>query len=402
MSPTKAATESLAGAVESLPNSLHPILLHYGTKIIECRSKLFNKQNMKKKLEDEPAYIPKSARATAFKVTLSKKAAESDRGDFLEQMAAQAKETYEQSLRDVVEECIQLEIAALESTEKETTADLLHGLAIATSTHAGIDCNPHLRVANLIKLDKNLFKYTPGANIPTGIKDMYEAHHTTDLPATTIVMAHTNYPDVETAAQQQQAAAASFQLPENHGIQTLRKAIESILILPTRAFCAQHEENQRTIALKKMATDLIDGKATEAAAMELDAEGGASYEQLQDLIRKESAKREKKYDELQKKCARLESVVESLSDNKSSKNDQPRGRQGASSKKKSGNNSKKNNAKPKNSETNNTNRNTNAEAAANNNASGSGRSASRGRGSKKQSAPKRNKSRTRSNRQKRG
>ena len=37
------------------------------------------------------------------------------------------------------------------------------------------------------------------------------------------------------------------------------------------------------------------GKTTEDTAMELDAEGGASFEQLQDLIKKECDKQDKKY-----------------------------------------------------------------------------------------------------------
>ena len=66
--------------------------------------------------------------------------------------------------------------------------------------------------------------------------------------------------------------------------------METILIHPTTAFLTQAADNKRKIALKKMAIEIVDGKTTEATTMELDAEGGASFEQLQDLVRKEVQK----------------------------------------------------------------------------------------------------------------
>ena len=44
--------------------------------------------------------------------------------------------------------------------------------------------------------------------------------------------------------------------------------------------------------------------------MELDAEGGASFEQLQDLIKKECDKRDKKYRSLEQKYNKLQESLE--------------------------------------------------------------------------------------------
>ena len=74
------------------------------------------------------------------------------------------------------------------------------------------------------------------------------------------------------------------------------------------------------------------GKTTETTAMELDAEGGASFEQLQDLIKKECDKPDKKYQSLEQKYNKLQ---ESLKHSHSQKNLQMRGQRGASNKKKS-------------------------------------------------------------------
>ena len=65
--------------------------------------------------------------------------------------------------------------------------------------------------------------------------------------------------------------------------------------------------------------------------MELDAEGGASFEQLQELIKKECDKRDKHYRSLENKYNKLQ---ESLQQSQQ-KNSSPRGQGGASNKKKS-------------------------------------------------------------------
>ena len=51
------------------------------------------------------------------------------------------------------------------------------------------------------------------------------------------------------------------------------------------------------------------GKTTEGTAMELDGEGAANFEQLQDLIRKECNKCDRKYAWLEDKCNKLEQQV---------------------------------------------------------------------------------------------
>ena len=65
--------------------------------------------------------------------------------------------------------------------------------------------------------------------------------------------------------------------------------------MPSTSFETQIEENNKEIALKKLSNEIILGRTTENTAMELDAEGGASFEQLQELIKKECDKQDKKY-----------------------------------------------------------------------------------------------------------
>ena len=80
--------------------------------------------------------------------------------------------------------------------------------------------------------------------------------------------------------------------------------------MPSASFEKQIEENNKEIALKKLSNEIILGKTTENTAMELDAEGGASFEQLQELIKKECDKRDKKYRFLEQKYNKLQESLE--------------------------------------------------------------------------------------------
>ena len=107
--------------------------------------------------------------------------------------------------------------------------------------------------------------------------------------------------------------------------------MECIVTVPSVSFETQVNENNKEIILKKLSTDIIMGKTTEDTAMELDAEGDASFEQLQYLIIKECDKRDKKYHSLEQKYIKLQ---DSFNSSQPQKNLQMRGQRGALNKKK--------------------------------------------------------------------
>ena len=62
-------------------------------------------------MEQDKNYIPCSVKATDFKITLSNGVKEDEeRVSFLELQIEQAKDSYESALKNVIEECITLEI----------------------------------------------------------------------------------------------------------------------------------------------------------------------------------------------------------------------------------------------------------------------------------------------------
>ena len=155
-SPTKSAVQALEGATASLPTSLHPLVLHFGNKLISIRTKRITKEYIAKRMTREPNYIPKSAKASNFKITLSKGASEDgERVSFLEQQIQQAKETYKSSLKNVIEECITLETNALQSQEKDIIYSLLPALGEAINMLEGLNTNVHQKVITLLYLDSS-------------------------------------------------------------------------------------------------------------------------------------------------------------------------------------------------------------------------------------------------------
>ena len=154
-----------------------------------------------------------------------------------------------------------------------------------------------------------LLEYGPIENI-INFLHFYRNHHTLDeCPKATIRTMESEYATVAERTKALQYHTASLQRPENSGIQLYIKCLEGILVTPTAAYDKQIEENKRLLNVKKLSNEIIMGKTTEETVMELDGEGAADFEQLQDLIRKECDKRDRRYAKLEDKCNKLEQQV---------------------------------------------------------------------------------------------
>ena len=330
-SPTKSAIQALEGATASLPSSPHPLVLHFGNKLISIRSKRITKENITKRMTKEPNHIPKSAKASDFKITLSKGASEdSERVSFLEQQIQQAKDTYKSSLKNVIEECITLETTALQSQENDMIYTLLASITESINTLKGIKTNVHQKVINLIYLDCSFISYTTSKLWDSFISSYCNHHNLDTIPSPTIHPLSTTHTSAAERDTEFLLHTKSLQRPENNGLQTFRKTIEGIIVMPSTSYEKQIDENNRDIVLKKLSNETILGKTMESTAMELDAEGGTSFEQLQDLVKKECDKRDKNYCLLERKYNKLQESFEQSQQ----KNSKVRGQGGASSKKK--------------------------------------------------------------------
>ena len=228
---------------------------------------------------------------------------------FLEQQIQQAKDSYESSLKSVIEECIALEIQAAKKEESHLIMDLFPAIGKAIQQLKGTDCDAHLQTVNAFKMTPALLQYGPIGNI-INFLHFYRNHHTLDeVPKPTVRTMESEYATVEERTKALQFHTASLQRPENSGIQLYIKCLECILVAPTAVYNKQVDENKRLLNVKKLSNEIIMGKTTEDTGMELDGEGATNFEQLQDLIRKECDKRDCKYAWLEDKCNKLEQQV---------------------------------------------------------------------------------------------
>ena len=178
-----------------------------------------------------------------------------------------------------------------------------------------------------------LLEYGPIENI-IDFLHFYRNHHSLDeVPKATIRTMDSEYATVAERTKALQYHTASLQRPENSGIQLYIKCLEGILVTPTAAYDKQVDENKCLLNVKKLSNEIIMGKTTEDTAMELDGEGAADFEQLQDLIRKECDKRDRKYAQLEDKCNKLEQQVKNPQKNMTKRGHSPNHEEPGASKK---------------------------------------------------------------------
>ena len=108
------------------------------------------------------------------------------RFSFLEQQIQQAKDTYESSLKNVIEECISLETSALQSQENETIYTLLASIAKAINTLEGLKTDVHQKVISLIYLDCSFISYTTSTSRDSFISSYCTHHNLETIPTPTI------------------------------------------------------------------------------------------------------------------------------------------------------------------------------------------------------------------------
>ena len=135
-------------------------------------------------------------------------------------------------------------------------------------------------------------------------------------------------------------------------ILNIKNAIESLLLRPFDIFLNHSTENNRQAALKKLETELLGTKATEATAMELDSETAPSPAQLGELITKQVAKAtaplQKEINRLQRELTGTQpnnQKTSSKNNRRGRSNSQPRNkpnRRGASNSKRNTNSTRKN------------------------------------------------------------
>ena len=149
-------------------------------------------------MDQDKNYIPHSAKATDFKITLSNGAKDDEeRVSFLELQIQQAKDSYESSLKNVIEECMTLEIQAAKKEEAQLIIDLLLAIGTAIQKLQGIKCNGHLQTVNIVKMMPTLLQYGPITTMNTFLAFYQTYHNLDDIPNPTIRTMEDEYPTIQ-------------------------------------------------------------------------------------------------------------------------------------------------------------------------------------------------------------
>ena len=121
------------------------------------------------RMEQDKSYVPRSTKATDFKMTLSTGAKEDEeRVSFLEQQIQQAKDSFESSLKTMIEECIALEIQTAKKEKSQLLImDLFPAIGKAIQQLQGTECSEHLQTFNTLKMMPTLLQYGQIRNIIT-------------------------------------------------------------------------------------------------------------------------------------------------------------------------------------------------------------------------------------------
>ena len=161
-------------------NPTTTLILHFGHKIITARCERYAKKSIMQQIEQDTSYVPRSAKATDFKITLSAGAKEDEeRVSFREQQIQQVKDSYESSLKSVIEECIALEILSAKTEESQLIMALFPAIGKAIQQLQDTDCNARLQTVNTLKMTPTLLQYGPIGNI-INFLHFYQNHHTLD------------------------------------------------------------------------------------------------------------------------------------------------------------------------------------------------------------------------------
>ena len=166
----------------------------------------------------------------------------------------------------------------------------LPSIGSAIQTLQGIKCDKQLQSVNVLAFAPKLLEHCPLTELDSFLL-FYQSHHSLDvIPSQTIIPMDDKYPNAESHTAVFQAHAASLQKEENKGIEMYNQCLTSILTIPTLSHNKQVEEDICFLDLKKLSMEIIQGKATEDTAMELNSKGATNYEQLKKLICKECDK----------------------------------------------------------------------------------------------------------------
>ena len=345
--PLKSAQLHIQEYVSSLPPTTASILLRLAKNHLQLRAKLHHKLEQLKKMKDDASFIPRSARVN-FTLAGSKAAEQTPEFQTLRDNTSTLVEKFQTDLKKQISAATEIEKKVLLS---QLRTDLATSLRVATRAlllTLDSKADEDRVISNILDNYSTTFLSfldTTKAEFTT----LYKTTHTIDVfPNPYTAQVHHHNPPASQNTQASQAsqdtpnlsqqttqtvdtvdhsdslfvgeireAAASRAnrrttntavgpIPFYGDIKSIKRALESLFVTTWSIYQNQAKHNATTIALRQLATDHFDTKATEDAAMEIDTEPPANRTLLSELVQQEVSKRTNK---LNSEIGRLKSQL---------------------------------------------------------------------------------------------
>jgi hypothetical protein len=321
--PMASARLSLQTHCASLQPEIASILSKLGSERLQVLHKLSHKSTQAKKIEDDPEFIPRSARVN-FALSASKLVEQDAEYTRLVDETSTLVTTFQSALKTKILAIAQLEVSTL---QKQLRSDFATSIRLAVK--ACLICEQSIlqldvdQVVNTL-LQEYSTQLLAHLDMDLGeFRALYKRTHTlTTLPATlTLVIPTTPHPQ-QAVALPSQATLLAFA--------KVHRTLDTTFLTPWSVYLDVQTRNDISIQIKKLGDTHFASITTEATAMLVDSEGAVEPTLLKDFIQTQvtSATRA-----LQSELKTLRSQLSAKPPTKNSSRGTPR----ASLKKKTGN-----------------------------------------------------------------
>ena len=297
VSPLEYALDYVKTHTESLHKGIANLLLERASQYLTWWHKLSKKQKQIKRLEEDAALIPTSARSN-FVLNHIKDIEESPELTTLKDETKAAVETFQLLLKSKIIACAKLEAKSMLKSSNEAFCKSINDVATLFRVAQGLNSTPASIIRTIFDADHATLLQDTGLN-----RDQFYALFT---ETTGVVL------------------TSDTVQPNGQNIGEIKRIIEAIFVTTKTRYATKAKSNELSNTLKKLAKETLLGDKTAEADMLIDEELPATREQLQELIQKQAetlAKRMIK-DEVERQLQQSKNEV--------------RGQAGASTKKKNG------------------------------------------------------------------
>ena len=326
--PASLAESIIKSSIASLHPEIANIVERLGKEHITLLSKLDNKKKQYQRMNNDPAFIPRSARLD-FKINVSKRAQTSAEFIKLEQDTKTEVDDCVDRLRALVIRATKVEIFSIEGELKEHIATSIRLImkALMISKHDKSDVD--IKVATITQ--QHIDSLTVNAKM--SFKDfnaLYKSIHGLDTYPPTIPIEHLTLEEMDNSDSFVLTGLMATQYrappPVPTYVTEFKELFENVFISSWAQYKIQQDKNEIALELKKLSTTYFSERETANAVITVDSEPSADKPELGNLIEQ---KTRNNTNDIRQQLSRIQNEIKQL---KASKNLNTRGHGGASNK----------------------------------------------------------------------